>query len=88
MGMDYEPTGQKEPDMHRILDRKVARGSGNIAREPAMSRTGCLQALLSGMDLAFRLKEMGYGNSLPRGDGNRKHDPAAAMSAVLTGLLS
>lgn len=44
MGMDYEPTGQKEPDMHRILDRKVARGSGNIAREPAMSRTGCLQA--------------------------------------------
>ena len=59
MGMDCEPTGQKEPDMHRILDRKVARGSGNIAREPAMSRTGCLQALLSGIDLAFRLKEMG-----------------------------
>lgn len=86
MGMDYEPTGQKEPDMHRILDRKVARGSGNIAREPAMSRTGCLQALLSGMDLAFRLKEMGY-EILAAGEmGIGNTTPAAAMSAVLTGL--
>ena len=86
MGMDCEPTGQKEPDMHRILDRKVARGSGNIAREPAMSRTGCLQALLSGIDLAFRLKEMGY-EILAAGEmGIGNTTPAAAMSAVLTGL--
>ena len=86
MGMDCEPTGQKEPDMHRILDRKVARGSGNIAREPAMSRTGCLQALLSGIDLAFRLKEMGY-EMLAAGEmGIGNTTPAAAMSAVLTGL--
>ena len=83
MGMDCEPTGQKEPDMHRILDRKVARGSGNIAREPAMSRTGCLQALL---DLAFRLKEMGY-EILAAGEmGIGNTTPAAAMSAVLAGL--
>lgn len=86
MGMDCEPTGQKEPDMHRILDRKVVRGSGNIAREPAMSRTGCLQALLSGIDLAFRLKEMGY-EILAAGEmGIGNTTPAAAMSAVLTGL--
>ena len=86
MGMDCGPTGQKEPDMHRILDRKVARGSGNIAREPAMSRTGCLQALLSGIDLAFRLKEKGY-EILAAGEmGIGNTTPAAAMSAVLTGL--
>ena len=86
MGMDCEPTGQKEPDMHRILDRKVARGSGNIARKPAMSRTECLRALLSGMDLAFQLKEMGY-ELLAVGEmGIGNTTPAAAMSAVLTGL--
>ena len=86
MGMDCEPTGQKEPDMHRILDRKVARGSGNIARKPAMSRTQCLRALLSGMDLAFQLKEMGY-ELLAVGEmGIGNTTPAAAMSAVLTGL--
>ena len=88
MGMDCEPTGQKEPDMHRILDRKVARGSGNIARKPAMSRTECLRALLSGMDLAFQLKEMGY-ELLAVGEmGIGNTTPAAAMSAVLTGLSS
>ncbi len=86
MGMDCEPTGQKEPDMHRILDRKIARGSGNIAREPAMSREKCLQALLAGMDLAFRFKEMGY-ELLAAGEmGIGNTTPAAAMSAVLTGL--
>ena len=86
MGMDCEPTGQKELDMHRILDRKVARGSGNIARKPAMSRTECLRALLSGMDLAFQLKEMGY-ELLAVGEmGIGNTTPAAAMSAVLTGL--
>lgn len=86
MGMDCEPTGQKEPDMHRILDRKIARGSGNIAREPAMSREECLQALLSGMNLAFYFKEKGY-DLLAAGEmGIGNTTPAAAMSAVLTGL--
>ena len=51
-----------------------------------MSRTGCLQALLSGIDLAFRLKEMGY-EILAAGEmGIGNTTPAAAMSAVLTGL--
>ena len=99
MGMDCEPTGQKEPDMHRILDRKVARGSGNIAREPAMSRTGCLQALLSGIDLAFRLKEMGYeilaagemgiGNTTPAAASRGSHlkrRPAGAPDSLTRDL--
>ena len=81
MGMDCEPTGQKEPDMHRILDRKVARGSGNIAREPAMSRTGCLQALLSGIDLAFRLKEKGY-EILAAGEMGKEQYESGELSAV------
>lgn len=52
-----------------------------------MSRTGCLQALLSGIDLAFRLKEMGY-EILAAGEmGIGNTTPAAAMSACSRGSL-
>ena len=60
MGMDCEVIGVKQPDPHRIMDRKIARGSGNIVREPAMSRGDCLQALVSGIELAFTFRDMGY----------------------------
>ena len=58
MGMDCEVIGVKQPDPHRIMDRKIARGSGNIVREPAMSRGDCLQALVSGIELAFTFRDM------------------------------
>ena len=35
-----------------VLDRKVRRSTGNIAREPAMTRQQALQALETGMELA------------------------------------
>ena len=60
IGMDCEVIGVKQPDPHRIMDRKIARGSGNIVREPAMSRGDCLQALVSGIELAFTFRDMGY----------------------------
>lgn len=86
IGMDCEHTHQEIPDMQKILDRKVRRGSGNIAREAAMSREECLQALLSGMELALTLKGMGY-ELLAAGEmGIGNTTPAAAMSAVLTGI--
>lgn len=86
MGMDCEVIGVKQPDPHRIMDRKIARGSGNIVREPAMSRGDCLQALVSGIELAFTFRDMGY-ELLAAGEmGIGNTTPAAAMSAVLTGL--
>ena len=86
MGMDCKVIGVKQPDPHRIMDRKIARGSGNIVREPAMSRGDCLQALVSGIELAFTFRDMGY-ELLAAGEmGIGNTTPAAAMSAVLTGL--
>ena len=86
MGMDCAVIGVKQPDPHRIMDRKIARGSGNIVREPAMSRGDCLQALVSGIELAFTFRDMGY-ELLAAGEmGIGNTTPAAAMSAVLTGL--
>ena len=68
-----------------VLDRKVRRSTGNIAREPAMTRQQALHALETGMELAAQaaadgvqalgIGEMGIGNT----------SPSSAVAAVLTG---
>lgn len=64
----------------RILDRKIAFGTGNIAQGPAMTREQALKALLTGAELAMAcgadgvgVGEMGIGNTTT----------AAAVLAVL-----
>ena len=69
-----------------VLDRKVRRGTGNMAVEPAMTRAEALQALAAGMEAAARAKadgidllgvgEMGIGNTTT----------SSAVLAALTGL--
>lgn len=66
-----------------LIDRKVAWGTANFARQPAMSRAQCEQALQHGMDLARELEgnivgfgEMGIGNTTP----------ASALLHTYTGL--
>ena len=69
-----------------ILDRRIARGTGNFAREPAMTREQAAQAVMTGMDLAGDAKasgvdilgvgEMGIGNTTT----------SAAVLSALTGL--
>lgn len=68
-----------------VLDRKVRRSTGNIAREPAMTRQQALQALETGMELAAQaaadgvqalgIGEMGIGNTTT----------SSAVAAVLLG---
>ena len=68
-----------------ILDRKVRRGTGNIAREDAMTRQQVLDAMAAGMEQAARARadgvtalgigEMGIGNTTT----------SAAVLAALTG---
>lgn len=60
---------------HEIIDRKIARGTANLAVFPAMSRDECQKALRSGENLArdlalhgyqlLALGEMGIGNTTP-----------------------
>jgi nicotinate-nucleotide--dimethylbenzimidazole phosphoribosyltransferase len=69
-----------------LVIRKVARGTGNIARGPAMSREQALQAIFVGLEMADHAKsqktdlvgtgEMGIGNTTP----------SSAILAALTGL--
>ena len=68
-----------------VLSRKVRRSTGNIAREPAMTRQQALHALETGMELAAQaaadgvqalgIGEMGIGNTTT----------SAAVLAALTG---
>lgn len=44
----------------RILQRCVRRGTANITKGPAMTRTQAEQAILTGIELAGELKEQGY----------------------------
>ena len=46
-------------DTH-ILNRKIAYGTKNFAKEPAMTREEALRALKTGMDLVTELAEKGY----------------------------
>jgi nicotinate-nucleotide--dimethylbenzimidazole phosphoribosyltransferase len=69
-----------------LVMRKVARGTGNIARGPAMSREQALQAIFVGLEMADHAKsqkadlvgtgEMGIGNTTP----------SSAILAALTDL--
>jgi len=74
------------PGAANVWNCRVQNGTGNIAREPAMSRENCLRAILTGAELAKReaaegtrlllVGEMGIGNTTT----------AAAVTAVLLGL--
>lgn len=68
----------------RIIDRKIARGTNNFCKGPAMTREQAVRALEAGIDIArtlapstdvFGTGEMGIGNTTP----------SSAIIAVLSG---
>jgi len=75
-----------EYDCPKIIDRSIARGTGNICKGPAMTREQALTAIGTGIEMAVRAKkqglkllgcgEMGIGNTTT----------SSAVLSVLTGL--
>ncbi len=59
-GMDTPNSPQEKLVTGEIVDRKIRRGTGDIAKEDAMSREECLDALAAGEKLAQELKDRGY----------------------------
>ncbi len=43
-----------------IIDKKIAKGAGNIATEPAMTAEQCLEAIEAGIDMVRYCRERGY----------------------------
>lgn len=44
----------------KIVNRKIGRGTKNLAKEPAMSKEECLKAIMIGFDSVKAIKEKGY----------------------------
>ncbi len=80
---DIDTTGLKGAD--RLLVQKVANGTANFVKGPAMSRQDAGAALVSGFEKASKLMEKGA-DILGTGDmGIGNTTPSAAIGAVLTG---
>lgn len=73
------------PDLEGVHDRKVAWGTRNMAREPAMTREECAQAVLVGVEAAREAAQQGV-TLLGTGEmGIGNSTAAAAITAAFTG---
>ncbi len=80
---DLDPDSMEGGD--RLLIRKVANGTSNFAKGPAMTREQAEKAILAGFKLATELFNKGVG-ILGTGDmGIGNTTPSAAIGAVITG---
>lgn len=67
----------------KIRNRVVRYGTGNIAKEPAMTREECVKAILTGIEIVKELKEEGYQLIVTGRDGNRKYDHQLCLCSGL-----
>ncbi|MDE7297568.1 MAG: nicotinate-nucleotide--dimethylbenzimidazole phosphoribosyltransferase, partial [Lachnospiraceae bacterium] len=66
-----------------VVDRKLGRGCGNIAREAAMTPEQCRQALQTGQELVGELKAGGYTIIATGEMGIGNTTPTSALAALL-----
>lgn len=68
-----------------LIDRKIAPGTGNITRGPAMTREQATRSLMAGVEIVQELVQNGL-DILATGDmGIGNTTPSAAIAAVFTG---
>lgn len=81
MGVNYD----FDEEMPGLVNRKVRKGTSNIAEGPAMSRPEAEQSIAAGFDLAVEYAAKGYG-LLGTGDmGIGNTTPSSAIAACVTG---
>lgn len=83
IGMDTPPYRETELRMGAVIHRKIARGSNNLAVEPAMTIAQCRQAVETGMELVRKLKEKGYRLIVTGEMGIGNTTPASVLAALL-----
>jgi nicotinate-nucleotide--dimethylbenzimidazole phosphoribosyltransferase len=71
--------------MPGLFDRKIAKGTRNFTREPAMTREQAEQAVLTGIELAMGAAREGVGLIGVGEMGIGNTTPSAAITAVMTG---
>jgi nicotinate-nucleotide--dimethylbenzimidazole phosphoribosyltransferase len=81
MGVDYDFS-----PMEGLLLKKVAKGTANFARGPAMTRRQAIESLETGIEIAFSCKEKAI-DLVGTGDmGIGNTTPSTAIAAAFTGL--
>jgi len=75
-----------DPSLSGLLHRKVAHGTRNMAKGPAMTRAEAEKAVACGMDVLAQVAEKGI-DLIATGDmGIGNTTPSSAIAAVMTGL--
>lgn len=69
----------------RVIDRRVAPGTGNIAHGPAMTKDECLQAIAAGEEMVLEMAERGYQLIATGEMGIGNTTTASAVACALTG---
>lgn len=82
VGMNTTHYPEKELNMGAVIDRKVAKGSNNLAVEPAMSVEQCRQAIDTGKGLVKELKDRGYRIVATGEMGIGNTTPTSVLAAV------
>lgn len=86
IGMLGEPYPDATFGMGHMINRKVQAGTGNLAKEPAMSMETCERAIEAGKELVRECKEKGY-EILAVGEmGIGNTTPTSALLAALLDL--
>ena len=81
MGVDHE-----FESLAGLIDKKIARGTANFTRGPAMSREQAVQALETGIELALYARDAGM-DLVGTGDmGIGNTTPSSAILAAFSGL--
>ena len=77
---------QSDVDSDRLIKRKIAYGTKNFTKEPAMTNDEVTEAIVTGMDIVRDLKESGT-NIIVSGEmGIGNTTSASAIASVLLGL--
>ncbi len=86
MGMDTEEYPNREMVTGAIINRKIARGTKNLAVESAMSIDECIRAIDAGIDTVARLKEQGYSIIATGEMGIGNTTPTSVLAALMLNL--
>lgn len=81
----YDIGINKDMDIKGLICKKIAYGSENIAKGPAMTREQAERAITAGMDAVGELKEKGYKIIVTGEMGIGNTTASAAVAAALTG---
>ncbi len=84
--VDIGVASEFDPSIPGLIRRKIAPGTRNLAKGPAMTRAEAEQALAEGMDVLAQVAANGL-DLVATGDmGIGNTTPSSAIAAVLTGL--